>query len=75
MEIVLKDACSVPMEIMENATKSFVEFAKGSTLAKMPVYGILQKTGCQPERIHQYQIHEKQRIRRETECFGKIYQD
>ncbi len=68
MEIVLKDACSVPMEIMEKSCEAIdliVEFAaKGSALAiseRRCWRSILQSSlrGCFPECIYQHEIYEK----------------
>ena len=76
MEIVLKDACSVPMEIMEKCCEAIdliVEFAaKGSALAISDAgvgASILQSSlrGCFPECIYQHEIYEKPGICRRTE--------
>ncbi len=76
MEIVLKDACSVPMEIMEKCCEAIdiiAEFAaKGSALAISDAgvgaaFCKAASKGCEPERVHQYQIHGKQRVCRGTE--------
>ena len=66
MEIVLKDACSVPMEIMEKCCEAIdliKEFAaKGSTLAISDAgvgaaFCKAALTGCKPERLHQYKVY------------------
>ncbi len=80
MAIVLKDACSVPMEIMEKCCEALdliVEFAaKGSALAISDAgvgAAILQgsPSGRLPERIHQYQVHGRQGVRGRAECKGR----
>ncbi len=82
MEIVLKDACSVPMEIMEKcceAIELIKEFAaKGSALAisdaGVGAVFCKAKTGRSfPECVYQHKIHEKQRICRRTERKSRCY--
>ena len=74
MAIVLKDACSVPMEIMEKCCEALdliVEFAaKGSALA---ISDAGSPGGSFPERIHQYQVHGGQGVRGRAECKGRRY--
>ena len=89
MEIVLKDACSVPMEIMEKcceAIEVIVEFReKGSTLAISDA-GVGHSAFCkvikkaQSECIYQYKIYGRQsvcrRVKSESRCYaGKIYKN
>ena len=68
MEIVLKDACSVPMEIMERCCEAIpgseVFAEKGSTLAisDAGVGATFCKAaleGASLKCVHQHQIHEK----------------
>ena len=69
MEIVLKDACSVPMEIMEKCCEAIDHRVCCQRIQtgdqRCRCWGsFLQSsiTGCKPERIHQYEIYGKQRI-------------
>ena len=80
MAIVLKDACSVPMEIMEKCCEAIdviVEFAaKGSALAisDAGVGAAFCKAALQgaiSECIHQYEVHGGQGVRSRAECKGR----
>jgi formiminotetrahydrofolate cyclodeaminase len=76
MEAALKDACSVPMDIMRACAKSIdviAEFAaKGSALAISDA-GVgcrlrqSRTDGRQPQRVHQHQINDGQSVRRNIE--------